>query len=1007
MSGEQWVRTSGVSIANGGNVFSAVAAVWKTYARPGNGISFDGGSKYYEIASIDENNEGTIVGTFAEVSVVDGSCIIDNRGNGYTPAEVDLLRRINALLAGKTYFFRTNGPPDTDVGTEGDLAVDAAARIMYSKDQPGWDTGTSLGGPGYGGESATSNTIATSGVKTWDFPEGYAYVSGQYVRAIARSAPANYMEGPITAYGGGVLSIDVKAKLGSGTFDLWDFAVTGVQGAQGNTGAKGDTGNTGASGASAGLTWNYSNNAATNTDPGAGKARLNHATIMANVTEMAFSDTTVDAGTPNARAFVGSWGNPTSTVKGYVFLRKKTGVQNLALFSVSAITAQTGYTRVTVAHIASAGTFTDLDDLIVDFLRTGDKGDTGAKGDKGDQGNAGWSPVFANESDGARRVLKVTDWTGGAGTKPAINKYVGLTGLVDAIGSGVDVRGASGANFNPDARGAYVTRSTYDASDEGFCFLSIDGDGLGGTAAVLFFKNSATSGDWSDATPFQGPKGDTGAAGTTDYNALSNKPALGTAAPLDVDIDGTLAANADNKIPTQKAVATALANRTGPFRAGGVRGAANMLNGDEGFCADFITRTAFINDYADTLSNVGRPADLLTVVRSTTKYVMGRAGLLTSVAANVLAYDHDPVTGAPLGVLVEGSRTNILLQSQTLDNASWSKTRATVTANAVAAPDGTTTADKIVEDSTASATHNTSQGTLTFSAGRYIGSCWLLAAGRTAARMQINDGTTSFTADFDLSAGSVTATSGATARITKYLIGGVAWYRCELYATVAATSSGSLTIFLMSGAAVSYNGDGTSGVYAWGAQLELTTNGARASSYIPTTTASVARSADQIYIPVSALPGTPANACTIFIEGILRGANGTVGATNGGLLQLLQDSTNRSGLRFITSATTGAYVDSQIIVSNASQADTGNITVLDDVVFKSAMACGINDMATVVNGGVASTDNSYSFPSAVANLSLGGAPGSLVPTEACPLHILSARYVSRRMTNAELQAMTL
>ncbi len=49
--------------------------------------------------------------------------------------------------------------------------------------------------------------------------------------------------------------------------------------------------------------------------------------------------------------------------------------------------------------------------------------------------------------------------------------------------------------------------------------------------------------------------------------------------------------------------------------------------------------------------------------------------------------------------LIEKVRTNLVLQSQTFDNASWNKTtdgQVTITANAAAAPDGTTTAEKMI-----------------------------------------------------------------------------------------------------------------------------------------------------------------------------------------------------------------------------------------------------------------------------------------------------------------------
>lgn len=65
----------------------------------------------------------------------------------------------------------------------------------------------------------------------------------------------------------------------------------------------------------------------------------------------------------------------------------------------------------------------------------------------------GWTPVLAIASDGERRVLKVTDWTGGTGTKPTINQYVGSSGFVSTAAAAVDVRGATGATGSTGSAG--------------------------------------------------------------------------------------------------------------------------------------------------------------------------------------------------------------------------------------------------------------------------------------------------------------------------------------------------------------------------------------------------------------------------------------------------------------------------------------------------------------------------------------------------------------------------
>jgi len=70
----------------------------------------------------------------------------------------------------------------------------------------------------------------------------------------------------------------------------------------------------------------------------------------------------------------------------------------------------------------------------------------GPTGTAGTDGEDGWSPILAIESDGERRVQKVTGWTGGTGTPPASDVYIGITGFVPDIASATDIRGAVGAS---------------------------------------------------------------------------------------------------------------------------------------------------------------------------------------------------------------------------------------------------------------------------------------------------------------------------------------------------------------------------------------------------------------------------------------------------------------------------------------------------------------------------------------------------------------------------------
>ncbi|MCB0542093.1 MAG: hypothetical protein KDC70_01160 [Saprospiraceae bacterium] len=62
----------------------------------------------------------------------------------------------------------------------------------------------------------------------------------------------------------------------------------------------------------------------------------------------------------------------------------------------------------------------------------------------GMDGAPGWTPILSIQEDGARRVLRVDDWTGSWGTKPDTGVYIGSTGFVVDIADGVDIRGPSG-----------------------------------------------------------------------------------------------------------------------------------------------------------------------------------------------------------------------------------------------------------------------------------------------------------------------------------------------------------------------------------------------------------------------------------------------------------------------------------------------------------------------------------------------------------------------------------
>ena len=222
----------------------------------------------------------------------------------------------------------------------------------------------------------------------------------------------------------------------------------------------------------------------------------------------------------------------------------------------------------------------------------------------------------------------------------------------------------------------------------------------------------------------------------------------------------------------------------------------------------------------------------------------------TSTINSAPRFDHDPTTGESLGLLVEESRTNLLLRSEEFDNDTvWTKTGSSGTANAITAPNGLVTADKLVEDNS-TGSHFARQDISTTAAVR-TASIYLKAGERSLLRIEHvgNTGNAGRRITVDLAAGSITAAStigsgGLTSADQSIVSVGNGWYRfistIEPITTTGDTAS-LLVILLDAGGNSSYTGDNTSGIYMWGAQLEA---GSFPTSYIPTDSSTVTRAAD-------------------------------------------------------------------------------------------------------------------------------------------------------------------
>ena len=188
------------------------------------------------------------------------------------------------------------------------------------------------------------------------------------------------------------------------------------------------------------------------------------------------------------------------------------------------------------------------------------------------------------------------------------------------------------------------------------------------------------------------------------------------------------------------------------------------------------------------------------------------------------------------GIEPFGGRRNLMTWTEQFDNAAWSKPQATATANTTTAPDGTMTADTLV-DTAVSNIHYTNQasGSALSPGATVVMSVYAKASTLNFVTVGISDissGSLYAVAVFNLSSGTL-ATSGAAGTgyavtATSITSVGNGWYRCTATCTVGTSASflrgvvGLNKTGVITGAAggmESYLGNG-SGIFLWGAQLE-------------------------------------------------------------------------------------------------------------------------------------------------------------------------------------------
>lgn len=344
-------------------------------------------------------------------------------------------------------------------------------------------------------------------------------------------------------------------------------------------------------------------------------------------------------------------------------------------------------------------------------------------------------------------------------------------------------------------------------------------------------------------------------------------------------------------------------------------------------------------------------------------------------------------SGGEAALLVEPQRTNLLTYSEQFDNnTAWARINSSITANSAISPSGIQNADKFVENNGTGAKwiYNTP---IVISGSVYTYSVFAKKGERDFIYINaFSNG--NFRAWFNLNTGTIGTTDiGASAKIENY---GNGWYKCSV--TFTAVSGTNFYLLGVSNAnnVENYTGDGTSGIYIWGAQNEL---GSYPTSYIPTTSASVTRNADT---------------CT------KTGISSLIGQTEGTIFLDLDNIPYNSDWLTLNPISGSPYTNGIGIgyFSNSVRlqlySPSGNVaTTITAISGRNKIAIGYKSGDTVIyiNGvNVFSSAGTFSFGVLLDGMTVGSS--SWIVGSAATNKIYSHSLYNTRLTNSELIQLT-
>jgi hypothetical protein len=393
----------------------------------------------------------------------------------------------------------------------------------------------------------------------------------------------------------------------------------------------------------------------------------------------------------------------------------------------------------------------------------------------------------------------------------------------------------------------------------------------------------------------------------------------------------------------------------------------------------------------------------VTFSRSSNATYVGKDGYIKYANSNQPRFDYDPITGQSKGLLIEIQSSNLLLYSNGVGGTGWFDSNCTNQQNAITAPDNSQTASKIIEANTTS-NHEFYQTISVTSGTYYTVSVFAKAAERDSFRIGLTTGAFGQATNvyaYLTGTGVISSITGGytTATITAYPN---SWYRVSgtFLPTTSTSMSAFLTLCANGGTTnASYQGDGSSGLYFWGAQIEQQSF---LTSLIPTTSAQATR-----VFETSSISGQAFNQIynqnqgTLFVESYIPGPRFSVGAFS---VALYTSANDYIGMQYV--AASGNYSGIVYVVRNGSgSANSGQVSnETYNVYHREATAFDSSSIITY-HDGQQITHGTYSGAPIVSRLSIGSRDGS---GTSFPFtgNIRRISYWPQKLTNTQLLTLT-